>query len=168
MTGKFPTVQFQLSRQHWGLHTVDCFGLPSTFFSRYWNPGCAEEDFFVQSFKGENCLVVPPARAIHYLHHQAVATLIFPFWPSSYFGLSYPEIFRVHYRLQALYRYRCPGAWFILYLDRRDFMEIYWVLDWILGNPDNNLSIDYSGIPLEILVSFYFLNIFNGQHLVLR
>lgn len=47
-------------------------------------------------------------------------------------------------------------------------MEIYWVLDWILGNPDNNLSIDYSGIPLEILISFYFLNIFNGQHLVLR
>ena len=36
------------------------------------------------------CLVVPPvsliARAIHYLHvSRAVATLVVPFWPSSYF-----------------------------------------------------------------------------------
>ena len=47
-------------------------------------------DFFVQNLEGENCLVVPPvsliARAIHYLHvSRAVATLVVPFWPSSYF-----------------------------------------------------------------------------------
>ena len=46
--------------------------------------------FFVQSLDGENCLVVPPvsliARAIHYLHvSRTIATIIVPFWPSSFF-----------------------------------------------------------------------------------
>ena len=46
--------------------------------------------FFVQNLEGENCLVVPPvsliARAIHYLHvSRATATIVVPFWPSSYF-----------------------------------------------------------------------------------
>ena len=59
-------------------------------FSRFWNPGCSGIDFFVQNLEGENCLVVPPvsliARAINYLHVcRAIATIIVPFWPSSYF-----------------------------------------------------------------------------------
>ena len=42
------------------------------------------------NLEGEICLVVPPVslivRAIHYLHvSRAVATLVVPFWPSSYF-----------------------------------------------------------------------------------
>ena len=44
----------------------------------------------MQNLVGENCLVVPPvsliARAINYLHVcRAIATIIVPFWPSSYF-----------------------------------------------------------------------------------
>ena len=47
-------------------------------------------DFFVQNLTGENYLVVPPVnlihRTIHYLYtSKAVATLVVPFWPSSYF-----------------------------------------------------------------------------------
>ena len=74
---------------------MDCFASyynkkVKNFFSRFWNPGCSGVDFFVQNLEGENCLVVPPvsliARAIHYLHvSRAVATLVVPFWPSSYF-----------------------------------------------------------------------------------
>ena len=60
------------------------------FFSRFRNPGCSGVDFFVQNLEGENCRVVPPvsliARAIHYLYVcRAIATIIVPFWPSSYF-----------------------------------------------------------------------------------
>ena len=74
---------------------MDCFASYNSkkvckFFSRFWNPGCSGVDFFEQNLKGENCLVVPPvsliARAIHYLHvSRATATLVVPFWPSSYF-----------------------------------------------------------------------------------
>ena len=44
----------------------------------------------MQKLEGENCLVVPPvsliARAIHYLHvSKAIATIVVPFWSSSYF-----------------------------------------------------------------------------------
>ena len=44
----------------------------------------------MQNLEGENCLVVPPvsliARAIHYLHvSRAIATIVVPFWSSSYF-----------------------------------------------------------------------------------
>ena len=47
-------------------------------------------DFFVQNLSRENCLVVPPiaiiARAVFYLRQQkAKATVLVPFWPSSYF-----------------------------------------------------------------------------------
>lgn len=96
----------------WGLHTVDCFSnyynckLPR-FFSRYWNPGCAGVDFFVQSLEGENCLVVPPVclivrAVINYLFlHKAVATVIVPFWPSSYF---WPIISRKFYNFIVDYK----------------------------------------------------------------
>lgn len=79
----------------WGPHTVDCFAnfyntKVKKFYSRVWNPGCSGVDFFVQNLTGENCLVVPPInlihRTIHYLYtSKAVATLVVPFWPSSYF-----------------------------------------------------------------------------------
>ena len=56
--------------------------------------------------KGENCLVVPPvsliARAIHYLHvSRATATLVVPFWPSSYF---WPIISRKFFRFVVDYK----------------------------------------------------------------
>ena len=59
------------------------------FFSRYWNPGCAGVGFFVQSLEGVKCLVVPPVwlivRTVNYFFlHKAVATVVVPFWPSSY------------------------------------------------------------------------------------
>ena len=86
---------FRSLEESWGVHSVDCFASyynkkVENFFSRFWNPGCSGVDFFVQNLEGENCLVVPPvsliARAIHYLHvSRAVATLVVPFWPSSYF-----------------------------------------------------------------------------------
>ena len=71
--------------ESWGVHSVDCFASyynkVGKFFSRFWNPGCSEVDFFVQNLEGENCLVVPPvsliARAIHYLHvSKAIATIV--------------------------------------------------------------------------------------------
>jgi len=86
---------FQYLEGVWGEHTVDCFAnyynkKVNRFFSRFWNPGCSGVDFFVQNIQGENCLVVPPVdligRAIHYLYAcRATATLVVPFWPSSYF-----------------------------------------------------------------------------------
>ena len=79
----------------WGVHSVDCFAnyyntKVDRFFSRFWNPGCSGVDFFVQNLHGENCLVVPPvdliSRAVHYLYScRALATLVVPFWPSSYY-----------------------------------------------------------------------------------
>ena len=86
---------FDLVEEAWGPHTIDCFAnyyntkFPR-FFSWHWNPGCTGVDFFVQNVVGENCLVVPPicliARALHYLQQQeGRATVIVPFWPSSYF-----------------------------------------------------------------------------------
>ena len=79
----------------WGPHSVDCMATfynakVVKFFSRFWNPGSAGVDFFVQSLESENCLVVPPvvliARVLHYLKIQSVlATLVIPFWPSSSF-----------------------------------------------------------------------------------
>ena len=81
--------------ESWGVHSAVCFASyynkkVGKFFSRFWNPGCSGVDFFVQNLEDENCLVVPPvsliARAIHYLHvSKAVATIVVPFWPSSYF-----------------------------------------------------------------------------------
>ena len=74
---------------------MDCFASyynknVCKFFSRFWNRGCSGVDFFVQNLDGENCLVVLTvgliARPIHYLHiSRAIATIIVPFWPSSYF-----------------------------------------------------------------------------------
>ena len=79
----------------WGPHTVDCFANHynfklSRFFSRFWTPGCAGIDFFVQSLSDENCLVVPPvclvSNTLHYMFEQkAVGSLVVPFWPSSSF-----------------------------------------------------------------------------------
>ena len=79
----------------WGPHSVDCMATffnakVEKFFSRFWNPGSAGVDFFVQSLESENCLVVQPvvliARLLHYLKVQrALATLVIPFWPSSSF-----------------------------------------------------------------------------------
>ena len=79
----------------WGPHSVDCFAnyynhkLPK-FFSRFWNPNTSGVDFFFQSLRGENCLVVPPVgivqRVLHYLKsQQAVGTLVVPLWPSAHF-----------------------------------------------------------------------------------
>ena len=80
---------FKSVEESWGVHSVDCFASyynkeVGKFFSRFWNPGCSEVDFFVQNLEGENCLVVPPvsliARAIHYLHvSKAIATTVVPF-----------------------------------------------------------------------------------------
>ena len=79
----------------WGPHTIDCFANSynkkvSRFFSRFWNPECSGVDFFVQKLTNENCLVVPPigliGRALNYLYaHRTIATVVVPFWPSSYF-----------------------------------------------------------------------------------
>ena len=79
----------------WGRHTVDCFAnyhntKISKYFSRFWNPGASGVDFFVQTLKGENCLVVPLVdllvRALNYLNIcEATATIVVPFWPSSQF-----------------------------------------------------------------------------------
>ena len=86
---------FMSLEESWGVHSVDCFASyydkkVNKFFSRFWNPGCSGVDFFVQNLEGENCLVVPPvsliARVIHYLHvSRAIATVVVPFWPSSFF-----------------------------------------------------------------------------------
>ena len=85
---------FKSLEESWGVHSLNCFASyynkVSKFFSRFWNPGCSGVDFFVQNLDGENCLVVPPvsliARAIHYLRvSMAIATIVVPFWPSSYF-----------------------------------------------------------------------------------
>lgn len=64
----------------------------------------------MQSLEGENCLVVPPvsliAKAIHYLHvSKAIATIVVPFWPSSYF---WPIISRKFSRF--VVDCRCFGA----------------------------------------------------------
>ena len=86
------TLQFFqfLDRPH-----IDCFvnfyntKLPR-FFTRYWNPGGLDIEFFVQNLQSENCLVVPPvgliAKTLHYLSVQgAYATVVVPFWPSASF-----------------------------------------------------------------------------------
>ena len=75
----------------WGPHSVDCFAnyynhkLPK-YFSRFYNPNTSGVDFFFQSLRGENCLVVPSVgivpRVLHYLKSQrAVGTLVVPLWP---------------------------------------------------------------------------------------
>ena len=63
-------------------------------------------DFFVQSLEGENCLVVRPVRlivrAVNYLFlHKAVATIIVPFLPSSYF---WPIVSRKLYNFIVVYK----------------------------------------------------------------
>ena len=87
----------------WGKHTIDCFAnyynrKIDRFFSWHWNPGCTAVDFFVQSLRGGNCLVVPPVslitEALNYLHkRKAIATVIIPFWPSSDY---WPKILPVY------------------------------------------------------------------------
>lgn len=95
---------FNEIEREWGPHTLDCFAnyynkkVPR-FFSRFWNPECSGVDFFVQKLANENCLVVPPVfiigRALNYLYAQhACATVVVPFWPSSYF---WPVISRKFY-----------------------------------------------------------------------
>ena len=79
----------------WGPYSVHCFAnyynhkLPK-FFSRFWNPNTSGVDFFFQSLRGENCLVVPKVgivpRVLHYLKsQQAVGALVIPLWPSAHF-----------------------------------------------------------------------------------
>ena len=79
----------------WGPHSVDCFAnyynhkLPK-YFSRFWNPNTSGVEFFFQSLRGENCLVVPLVgivpRVLHYLKsQQAVGTLVVPLWPLAHF-----------------------------------------------------------------------------------
>ena len=80
---------FALLENLWGPHTIDCFANHynhkiDRFFSRFWTPGCAGIDFFVQPLQQENCLVVPPvcivSRTLHYLSQQkATGTLVVPF-----------------------------------------------------------------------------------------
>ena len=79
----------------WGPHSVDCFAKYYNhklhqYFSRFWNPNSSGVDFFFQSLRGENCLVVPPVgiipRVLRYLKsQQAVGTLVVPLQPSSHF-----------------------------------------------------------------------------------
>lgn len=130
---------------------MDCFAnyyncnLSIKFFSRYWNPGCAGVDFFVQSLQGEDCFVVHPvcliARAVNYLVlHKAVATFIVPFWPSSYF---WPIISRKFYNFIVDYKFfmgrdvlehgRNTNS-----LDQKGSMGTFWPLEWILGNLELN------------------------------
>jgi len=90
---------------------VDCFANHynfkiARFFSRFWTPGCAGIDFFVQSLSNENCLVVPPvcivSSALHYMFEQkAVGSLVVPFWPSSSF---WPLISRIYANFIVDYR----------------------------------------------------------------
>ena len=70
---------FALLENLWGPHTIDCFANHYNHkidrsFSRFWTPGCAGIDFFVQPLQQENCLVVPPvcivSRTLHYLSQQ--------------------------------------------------------------------------------------------------
>ena len=106
---------FDTLERLWGYHTIDCFAnyyntKTSRFISWHWNPGCTGVDFFVQNLSAENCLVVPPisliTRALYYLQTQkAQATVIVPFWTSSYF---WPVITRhlMHYVLQCVSKKR--------------------------------------------------------------
>ena len=89
---------------------MDCFdsyyNKVCKFFSKVWNPAGSGVDFFVQNLEGENCLVVPPvsfiARAIHYLFvSRAIATIVVPFWSSSYF---WPIISRKFFRFVVYYK----------------------------------------------------------------
>ena len=103
---------FELLEELWGPHSLDCFAnyynakLPK-FYSRFWNPGCAGVDYFVQPIRNENCLVVPPvcliSRALQYMFSQeAVGTVIIvPFWPSASF---WPFICRVYAHFITSYR----------------------------------------------------------------
>ena len=79
----------------WGLRSVDCFAnyynhkLPK-YFSRFWNLYSSGVDFFFQSLREENCLVLPPDGIIpHVLHYmksqQAIGNLVVPLWPSAHF-----------------------------------------------------------------------------------
>ena len=88
---------FLLLDGRWGPHSVDCFAnyyninhkLPK-YFSRFCNANTSGDDFFFQSLRGENCLVVLPVgivpRVLHYLKsQQAVGALVVPLWPSAHF-----------------------------------------------------------------------------------
>jgi len=79
----------------WGPHTVDCFAnyynrKTPKFFSRFWNPGTSGVDAFYQSWKSDNCLLVPPVDLICTTLRKmeceyTKGTLIVPDWPSSSF-----------------------------------------------------------------------------------
>ena len=95
MIGKLLKNFFLFLDDLWGPHSVDCFAnyynhkIPR-YFSRFRNPNSSDVDFFFQSLRGENCLVVPPVgiipRVLHYLKsQQAVGTLVVPLWPLSDF-----------------------------------------------------------------------------------
>ena len=66
----------------WGPHSVDCFAnyynhkLPK-YFSRFWNPNTSGVDFFFQSLRGENCLVVPQVGNLKNLRIVALCSLAF-------------------------------------------------------------------------------------------
>lgn len=60
------------------------------FFSRFLNPGISGVDAFFQSWKKENCLLVPPVDLIsktlrHMERDKTIGTLVVPDWPSSSF-----------------------------------------------------------------------------------
>ena len=86
---------FQTLEDLYGPHSVDCLAnyyskKLERYFSRFWNPGTARVDFFVENIQGGNCLAELPVdlvtRAIHYLFaSKASATLVVPFWPSTQF-----------------------------------------------------------------------------------
>ena len=124
----------------WGPHSVDCFAnyynhkLPK-FFSRFWNSNTSGVDFFFQSLRGENCLVVPPVGIVpHVLHYlksqQAVGTLVVPLWPSAHFWPlithkynSYLVDHSVHIGKEVLTRGRNPNS-----LRVRSFHRKYYCL----------------------------------------
>ena len=65
MIGRYRVPCF-FSSKHCGVHTRWIVSqiiiiLNYLVFSRFWTPGCAGIDFFVQSLGDENCLVVPPS-----------------------------------------------------------------------------------------------------------
>ena len=70
MTGRLITRElFDELNSIWGSYTVHCFSSSchnkvDKFYSRFWNPGCAEVDAFYQSWVGENCWLVPPVNII--------------------------------------------------------------------------------------------------------
>ena len=86
---------FQMLDKCWGPHSIDCFAnyyniKVEKYFSKFWNPGTFGVDAFFQSWKNENCLLVPPVNLVSstllFMERDcALGTLIVPDWPSSGF-----------------------------------------------------------------------------------